>query len=157
MVNPPALLRLHVAARVVDWCARGGAGGAEVRARVCACLALRSQVAAPAELMQYVVPKGYIAIDGTSLTVCEVREGSRGGCTVASRDSVSEVLAPCAHACMHAAPLLRPCGCGLGPQVNMAEGWFTVMLVAFTQSKIVVPLKPVGAKVGRGSSFRRFA
>eukprot|EP00288_Rhodomonas_lens_P017815 CAMPEP_0177713686 /NCGR_PEP_ID=MMETSP0484_2-20121128/13071_1 /TAXON_ID=354590 /ORGANISM="Rhodomonas lens, Strain RHODO" /LENGTH=334 /DNA_ID=CAMNT_0019225591 /DNA_START=92 /DNA_END=1096 /DNA_ORIENTATION=+ len=30
------------------------------------------KVAAPKELMRYIVPKGFIAIDGTSLTVCEV-------------------------------------------------------------------------------------
>lgn len=29
-------------------------------------------VRAPAELMKYIVPKGFIAIDGTSLTVCDV-------------------------------------------------------------------------------------
>lgn len=26
----------------------------------------------PRELMRYIVPKGFIAVDGTSLTVCEV-------------------------------------------------------------------------------------
>ena len=30
------------------------------------------RVAAPASLLRYIVPKGYIAVDGTSLTVCEV-------------------------------------------------------------------------------------
>eukprot|EP00611_Tribonema_gayanum_P003118 TRINITY_DN12433_c0_g1_i1.p1 TRINITY_DN12433_c0_g1~~TRINITY_DN12433_c0_g1_i1.p1 ORF type:complete len:343 (+),score=136.16 TRINITY_DN12433_c0_g1_i1:361-1389(+) len=30
------------------------------------------RVSAPRELMRYIVPKGFIAIDGTSLTVCEV-------------------------------------------------------------------------------------
>lgn len=30
------------------------------------------QVEAPEDLMRYIVPKGFIAIDGTSLTVCEV-------------------------------------------------------------------------------------
>ena len=30
------------------------------------------KVKAPPELMKYVVPKGFIAVDGTSLTVCEV-------------------------------------------------------------------------------------
>jgi riboflavin synthase len=37
------------------------------------------KVKAPPELMKYVVPKGFVAVDGTSLTVCEV-----GGITVAS-------------------------------------------------------------------------
>jgi riboflavin synthase len=60
------------------------------------------KVSAPKELMKFVVPKGFIAVDGTSLTVCDV---------------------------------------------NHTEDWFTFMLVAFTQQKIVVPLKPVGATV----------
>mgnify|MGYP000088386688 CR=1 FL=1 len=30
------------------------------------------RVRAPSELMRYIVPKGFIAIDGTSLTICEV-------------------------------------------------------------------------------------
>lgn len=60
------------------------------------------KVAAPKELMRLIVPKGYIAVDGTSLTVCEV---------------------------------------------NYVEGWFNFMLVAFTQSKIIVPGKVVGDKV----------
>lgn len=30
------------------------------------------QIKAPEELMRYIVPKGFIALDGTSLTVCEV-------------------------------------------------------------------------------------
>ena len=51
------------------------------------------------DLMRFIVPKGFIAIDGTSLTVCEV---------------------------------------------NMEEGWFTFMLVAYTQSKIVVAQKLEG-------------
>mmetsp|Transcript_35101 Transcript_35101/g.71566 ORF Transcript_35101/g.71566 Transcript_35101/m.71566 type:complete len:282 (-) Transcript_35101:278-1123(-) len=60
------------------------------------------KVGAPKELMRFVVPKGFIAVDGTSLTVCDV---------------------------------------------NHSEGWFTFMLVAFSQQKIVVPLKDVGATV----------
>ena len=60
------------------------------------------KVAAPPELMRYIVPKGFVAVDGTSLTVCEV---------------------------------------------NSDEGWFSFMLVSFTQAKIVVPLKDVGDRV----------
>ena len=33
---------------------------------------LRVTIRAPADVMRYVVPKGYVAVDGTSLTVCEV-------------------------------------------------------------------------------------
>lgn len=54
------------------------------------------------EIIKYIVPKGFIAIDGTSLTVVAV---------------------------------------------NYDEHWFTFMLVAYTQKKIVLPLKKVGDKV----------
>lgn len=54
------------------------------------------------DLLPYIVPKGFIAIDGTSLTVVEV---------------------------------------------NKEETWFTFMLVEYTQKKIIIPGKPVGAKV----------
>ncbi|CAG8820998.1 15074_t:CDS:2, partial [Racocetra persica] len=52
--------------------------------------------------LRYIIPKGYICLDGTSLTVCEV---------------------------------------------NDAENWFNIMLVAYTQSHIIMPLKKVGDKV----------
>eukprot|EP00898_Chlorokybus_atmophyticus_P007590 jgi/Chlat1/7832/Chrsp66S09172 len=54
------------------------------------------------DLLKYIVPKGYIAVDGTSLTVVSVID---------------------------------------------EEESFTFMLVAYTQSKIVLPLKKVGNKV----------
>lgn len=54
------------------------------------------------ELLRYIVPKGFIAIDGTSLTVVEV---------------------------------------------NMEEGWFSFMLVEYTQKKIIIPNKLEGDKV----------
>lgn len=54
------------------------------------------------EIMRFIVPKGFIAIDGTSLTVCDV---------------------------------------------NAKEGWFTFMLVEYTQKKIIIPAKMPGAKV----------
>eukprot|EP00656_Telonema_subtile_P001824 TRINITY_DN1078_c0_g1_i3.p2 TRINITY_DN1078_c0_g1~~TRINITY_DN1078_c0_g1_i3.p2 ORF type:complete len:429 (-),score=134.71 TRINITY_DN1078_c0_g1_i3:120-1406(-) len=59
-------------------------------------------IAAAPEVMRYVVPKGYIAVDGTSLTVCKV---------------------------------------------NQAEGWFNLMLVAHTQTKVVLPHRAVGERV----------
>jgi len=49
--------------------------------------------------MKYIVPKGFIAVDGTSLTVCEV---------------------------------------------DTKENWFTLMLIEYTQKKIIVPAKAVG-------------
>eukprot|EP00747_Dinoflagellata_sp_TGD_P115730 gnl/TRDRNA2_/TRDRNA2_172227_c0_seq1.p1 gnl/TRDRNA2_/TRDRNA2_172227_c0~~gnl/TRDRNA2_/TRDRNA2_172227_c0_seq1.p1 ORF type:complete len:343 (-),score=58.29 gnl/TRDRNA2_/TRDRNA2_172227_c0_seq1:84-1112(-) len=60
------------------------------------------KIAAPAHVMRYVVPKGYIAVDGTSLTVCEV---------------------------------------------NREEGWFNLMLIAHTQTCVVLPTRSVGDKV----------
>ncbi|KAJ1668679.1 Riboflavin synthase alpha chain [Coemansia sp. RSA 1813] len=54
------------------------------------------------QYMRYVVPKGFIAIDGTSLTVCDV---------------------------------------------NDQESWFTIMLVAYTQSHVVLPTKKIGDAV----------
>ena len=54
------------------------------------------------ELLKYIVPKGFIAVDGTSLTVVDVFDD---------------------------------------------ESCFNFMLVAYTQNKIVVPLKKVGQKV----------
>ncbi|PKI32076.1 hypothetical protein CRG98_047548 [Punica granatum] len=54
------------------------------------------------EILRYIVPKGFIAVDGTSLTVVDV---------------------------------------------NDEEEWFSFMLVAYTQQKIVIPLKKAGQKV----------
>ncbi|CAB9500520.1 Riboflavin synthase [Seminavis robusta] len=54
------------------------------------------------ELIRYIVPKGFIAIDGTSLTVVDV---------------------------------------------NTAEQWFTLMLVEYTQKKIIIPAKDIDDKV----------
>lgn len=54
------------------------------------------------DLIKFIVPKGYIAVDGTSLTVVDV---------------------------------------------NSQTSCFTFMLVAYTQQKIVIPLKKVGDKV----------
>lgn len=60
------------------------------------------KIRTPAAILKDIVPKGYIAIDGTSLTVCEV---------------------------------------------NAAEGWFNIMLIAHTQNHIILPLKRVGDAV----------
>lgn len=54
------------------------------------------------ELIKYIVEKGYITIDGTSLTVCDVNE---------------------------------------------EEGWFTIMLIQYTQGKVIIPLKQPGELV----------
>jgi len=60
------------------------------------------KISFPEEYMRYIVPKGFIAIDGTSLTVCDV---------------------------------------------NLEENWFTLMLVEYTQKKIILPSKSVGGTV----------
>lgn len=52
--------------------------------------------------MRFVVPKGYIAIDGTSLTVIDV---------------------------------------------NDAENWFSIMLIVYTQEKVIVSGKGIGDTV----------
>lgn len=54
------------------------------------------------EILRFIVPKGFIAVDGTSLTVCDV---------------------------------------------NAEEGWFTFMLVEYTQKKIIIPAKMPGSQV----------
>ena len=51
--------------------------------------------------IKYIIPKGYISIDGTSLTIIDV---------------------------------------------NDAEAWFTIMLVAYTQEHVIFPLKEIGDK-----------
>ncbi|GLU06444.1 hypothetical protein SLE2022_234790 [Rubroshorea leprosula] len=60
------------------------------------------KVRADKGLLKYIVPKGYIAVDGTSLTVVDVFD---------------------------------------------EESCFNFMLVAYTQQKVVIPLKKVGQKV----------
>ncbi|KAJ1981198.1 Riboflavin synthase alpha chain [Dimargaris cristalligena] len=54
------------------------------------------------DLLKNIVPKGYITVDGTSLTVCEVNDN---------------------------------------------EGWFSLMLVAYTQGRVILPTKPEGSLV----------
>jgi riboflavin synthase len=62
--------------------------------------ALWFAVTAPRELMRYVAVKGYVAIDGASLTVC-----------------------------------------------NVGDDWFDVTLIAYSQQKLVLPKKLLGARV----------
>ena len=72
-------------------------------------------MAASDALLKYIVPKGYVAIDGTSLTVVDVRRG--GDATDASAGT---------------APV----------QLQSGEaGWFSFMLVSHTQQCIVMPNK----------------
>ncbi|KAJ2801039.1 Riboflavin synthase alpha chain [Coemansia furcata] len=51
------------------------------------------------KLMPYIIPKGFIAMDGTSLTVCDVNDN---------------------------------------------EAWFTIMMIAYTQTHVIMPTKRVG-------------
>lgn len=62
--------------------------------------ALWVTIGAPASVMRYIVTKGYITLDGTSLTV-----------------------------------------------VDVGDDWFTVTLVAYTQSHIVMPTRAVGDRI----------
>ena len=69
------------------------------------------------EHMRYVVPKGFVAIDGTSLTVCDVGRGH------------------------------GPSSSPSGTAEEDDDGWFTFMLVEYTQKKIIIPDKVVGDTV----------
>jgi riboflavin synthase len=62
--------------------------------------ALWFAVTAPRDLMRYIAVKGYVAIDGASLTVC-----------------------------------------------NVGDDWFDVTLIAYSQQKLVLPKKLLGARV----------
>lgn len=62
--------------------------------------ALWFAVTAPRELMRYIAVKGYVAIDGASLTVC-----------------------------------------------NVGDDWFDVTLIAYSQQKLALPKKRIGARV----------
>jgi len=70
------------------------------------------------ELLRYIVPKGYVAIDGTSLTVCEVveKDDDGGGGEAAEGE-------------------------------KGGAGTFTFMLIEFTQKKVVVAQRAVGERV----------
>jgi riboflavin synthase len=72
---------------------------------------IRVKVAAPPELLRMIVPKGYIAVDGVSLTVVDVHPGS----------ALSSVAAE--------------------------GGWFSVMLIAYTQAHVTLPRKRIGERV----------
>ncbi|CAI5711262.1 unnamed protein product [Hyaloperonospora brassicae] len=60
------------------------------------------QISTCAAVLRDLLPKGYVAIDGTSLTVCDV---------------------------------------------DRANGWFSIMLIAYTQQHVTLPLKHVGDQV----------
>ena len=60
------------------------------------------KVKVPDSLIKFIVPKGFIAVDGTSLTICDV---------------------------------------------NVAESWFTFMLVMHTQQNVIIPGKAIGDDV----------
>jgi riboflavin synthase alpha subunit len=73
------------------------------------------RLAAPESLLKYIVPKGYVAIDGTSLTIVDVRRGSSAENASSNSTAV---------------------------QLQSGEaGWFSFMLVSHTQQCIIMPLK----------------
>jgi riboflavin synthase len=82
------------------------------------------KVATPTAILRYIVPKGYIAVDGTSLTVCDVQLAG----------SAAAVDAGCASA-------------GADGSAEGGEGFFTFMLIAYTQQHIIIPRKAVGDRV----------
>uniref|UniRef100_A0AAV1THN9 Riboflavin synthase n=1 Tax=Peronospora matthiolae TaxID=2874970 RepID=A0AAV1THN9_9STRA len=60
------------------------------------------KISTPSAILHDLVPKGYVAIDGTSLTVCDV---------------------------------------------DRTNGWFSIMLISYTQQHVILPLKKVGDHV----------
>ena len=80
------------------------------------------KIATPAALMNYIVPKGFIAVDGTSLTVCEVAMPKDAAAQRARGEPEASDGA-------------------LEADLPEGHGWFTLMLVAHTQTKIVLPAK----------------
>eukprot|EP00600_Ochromonadales_sp_CCMP1393_P000056 CAMPEP_0174981350 /NCGR_PEP_ID=MMETSP0004_2-20121128/15840_1 /TAXON_ID=420556 /ORGANISM="Ochromonas sp., Strain CCMP1393" /LENGTH=275 /DNA_ID=CAMNT_0016233083 /DNA_START=149 /DNA_END=976 /DNA_ORIENTATION=- len=79
------------------------------------------KVQVPLGLLKYIVPKGFIAIDGTSLTVCEVHQPDS--------KEIAQKYASQEEAEVH------------------ALGWFTIMLVSHTQQNVIFPTKFVGDTV----------
>lgn len=73
---------------------------------------LRLRIAAPPELLRLIVPKGYISVDGASLTVVDVVQ----------------------------------------PVAPGAPGTFSIMLIAYTQQRITLPRKSIGARVNLEAS-----
>lgn len=72
----------------------------------------------PGAYSKYIVPKGFVCIDGTSLTVCEVHSSAGLIASNERRD---------------------------GPYDNL--DWFTIMLVPHTQQSVIFPLKSIGDQV----------
>lgn len=65
-------------------------------------------------VLRYVVEKGFVALDGASLTVCAVNNGTTAAGAQADEST---------------------------------QGWFEVMLIAYTQEKIVMAKKGKGEEV----------
>ncbi len=97
------------------------------------------RVRVPSALVRYIVPKGYVAVDGTSLTVCEVHHGASASASAsASATSAGSDVTGAASAT----------GSGPSPgRYSEPEPWFTFMLIAYTQKYIIVPLKRPGDRV----------
>jgi riboflavin synthase len=84
------------------------------------------RVRPPADLLPYIVPKGFIAIDGASVPSGLGAVASHAHKLVASA-CVGTSLTVC--------------------EVNKQEGWFEFMLIEFTQQKVIIPKKAVGETV----------
>lgn len=81
--------------------------------------ALRVVISAPANILKYIVEKGYIAIDGISLTVVAVNEGNNNNNNNSSHDNNSR-------------------------EPSLPSGCFEVMLIQYTQQKVTLSKKKKG-------------
>ncbi|KAL8921777.1 MAG: hypothetical protein Q9208_005534 [Pyrenodesmia sp. 3 TL-2023] len=77
-------------------------------------------------IMNWVVEKGYVTLDGASLTVTAVSDGSSGRDDRRSKHEGES---------------------GIEKEDEDKEDWFEVMLIAYTQEKIVTASKGVGEEV----------
>ncbi len=73
-------------------------------------------------MMRYIVPKGFIAVDGASLTVCDVNEAQRFFTSIGEDDRQDNDE----------------------DDDNIGSNWFTIMLVPHTQQSVILPTKDVG-------------
>ena len=86
-------------------------------------------------LFKYIVPKGFIAIDGTSLTVCDVVKRDASTSTNQSIPILSS------NTSTSIPNTTNP------NEITSSYGYFTVMLIEYTQKHIILPHKIIGQKV----------
>ena len=107
----------------------------------------------PARLMPYIVPKGFIAIDGTSLTVCDVDQAAGAWLWLRRQSSAPPPPPPPTPPRTSATPATfysthsRSNNRHALSLCSLLTGTFNFMLIAFTQSKVIIPKKAVGETV----------